>query len=226
MSTAVAARAPSAGGYPPRPQAAQAFVRGRLASFLAVAPLGLWTLVHLWHNLRAFEGAGAWQTAVTEYPHPVAQLVTLVIVLLPLVLHSAWGIGRLFTSRPNNLRYGTYANLKYLLQRASAIGALLFMGAHLWLAMLEPRLAEGHAETFADISHEMHFHRPTLVVYLLGTLGVAYHLANGLQSFAMGWGLVGTRRAVRKLEWFSVLSFFLLLAMSWGVVYALYSAAS
>jgi succinate dehydrogenase / fumarate reductase, cytochrome b subunit len=205
---------------------ATSFVRGRLASLLAVAPLGVWTVLHLWHNLRAFEGPVAWQSAVTEYPHPVAQLVTLVVVLLPLVLHTAWGIGRLATSRPNNLRYGFYANLKYLLQRASALGVLRFMGAHLWLAMLQPRLEEGHAETFADISHEMHFHRPTLVVYLLGTLGVAYHLANGLQSFAMGWGLVSTRRAVRQLEWFSLLTFFVLLAMSWGAVYALYSAAT
>jgi len=216
MSSATAHASPSA----------TSFVRGRLASLLAVAPLGVWTVLHLWHNLRAFEGPAAWQAAVTEYPHPVAQLVTLVVVLLPLLLHTAWGIGRLATSRPNNLRYGFYANLKYLLQRASALGVLLFMGAHLWLAMLEPRLAEGHAEPFADIAHEMHFHRPTLVVYLLGTLGVAYHLANGLQSFAMGWGLVSTRRAVKQLEAFSLLAFFVLLGMSWGAIYALYSAAS
>ena len=205
-------------------RATSGFVRARLSSVLAVAPLGLWTLVHLWHNLRAFEGPEAWQAAVTGYAHPVAQLVTLVVVLLPLVLHTAWGIGRLFTARPNNLRYGTYANLKYALQRLSAIGVLFFLGAHVWLAMLAPRLTEGHAEPFADISHEMHFHKPTLVVYLLGTLGVAYHLANGLQSFAMGWGLVSSRRAVKHLEWVSALAFLVLLGMSWGTIYALYSA--
>jgi succinate dehydrogenase / fumarate reductase cytochrome b subunit len=217
MSSAAAVRAtPSATG----------FVRGRLASLLAVLPLGAWTVLHLWHNLRAFEGPEAWQTAVTEYPHPIAQLVTLVLVLLPLGLHTAWGIGRLASSRPNNFRYGFYANLKYLLQRASAVGILLFLGAHLWLAMLQPRLNEGHAETFADISHEMHFHRPTLVVYLLGTLGVAYHLANGLQSFAMSWGLVGSRPGVKQLEGLSLLAFFVLLGMSWGTIYALYAAAS
>jgi len=202
------------------------FARGRLASLLAIAPLGAWTVLHLWHNLRAFDGPEAWQSAVTEYSHPVAQLLTLLVVLLPLVLHAAWGIGRIATSRPNNLRYGSYPNLKYLLQRASAVGVLFFLGAHLWLAMLEPRLTEGHAEPFADIAHEMRFHRPTLVIYLLGTLGVAYHLANGLQSFAMGWGLVGSRRAIRQLEGLSVLTFLVLLGMSWGAVYALYSAGT
>jgi succinate dehydrogenase / fumarate reductase cytochrome b subunit len=216
MSTATAQRSSSA----------TSFVRGRIASLVAIAPLGVWTVAHVWHNLAAFQGAAAWQSAVTTYPHPVAQLVTMVVVLLPLLLHTAWGIGRLATSRPNNLRYGFYANLKYALQRLSAIGVLLFLGAHLWLAMLRPRLVEGQAETFADISHEMHFHTPTLVVYLLGTLGVAYHFGNGLQSFAMGWGLVGTRRAVRQLEWVSLLGFAVLLAMSWGAIYALYTAGA
>ena len=202
------------------------FLRSRLASLLAVVPLGVWVFVHLWHNLAAFDGATAWQSAVTEYPHPVAQLVTGIVVLLPLVLHSAWGITRLFTSRPNNLRYGFYGNAKYLLQRVSAVGLLLFLGAHLWLAMLHPRLQEGHAETFADIAHEMHHHGPTLVVYLLGVLGIAYHLGNGLQTFAMGWGLVSSKRALRRLEGVAIAVMVAVLALGYAVVYALWVAGT
>jgi succinate dehydrogenase / fumarate reductase cytochrome b subunit len=204
---------------------APVFVRARLASILSVLPLGVWTVVHLWHNLAAFEGGDAWQKAVTAYPHPLAQLVTLVVVLLPLAIHLAWGLTRIGTARPNNLRYGTLANVNYTLQRVSALGVLLFLGAHLWLAMLRPRLMDGHAEAFADIAHEMRFHVPTLVVYVLGTLGVSYHLANGLQSFAMGWGLVVSRRALQKLRVSVVLAFLVFLAMSWGAIYALYEAA-
>lgn len=202
------------------------FVRARIGSLLAVVPLGVWTTVHLWHNLAAFDGEKAWQSAVTEHPHPVAQLLTSIVVLLPLGLHTVWGVGRIFVSRPNNLRYGFYANLKYAMQRLSAIGLLLSLGAHLWLAMLKPRLVEGHAEAFADLAHEMHFHAPTLVVYLLGTLGVAYHLANGVQTFAMGWGLVASRRALKRLEIAVLLLFALLLAMGWAAIYALFTAAA
>jgi succinate dehydrogenase / fumarate reductase cytochrome b subunit len=215
MSSAVASHRASA----------TSFVRGRLASFLAVAPLSVWTVAHVWHNLAAFHGPAAWQSAVTEYPHPVAQLVTLLLVLLPLGLHTAWGVVRLLSSRPNNLRYGFYANAKYALQRLSAIGVLFFLGAHVWLAMLRPRLIEGRPEPFADIAHEMRFHTPTLVVYTLGTLGIAYHLANGLQSFAMGWGLVASRAAVRQIGWASAVVFVVLLVMSWASIYALYAAA-
>jgi succinate dehydrogenase / fumarate reductase cytochrome b subunit len=200
------------------------FVRARLASLLAVAPLGAWTVAHLWHNLAAFQGGAAWQAAVTEHTSPLSQLFLGVLVLLPLALHTAWGVGRLWTSQPNNLRYPTYANLKYALQRLSAVGLLLFVGAHLWLSTLEPRLVQGHAEPFEDLAHHMRFHGPTLVVYVLGVLAVAYHLAGGLQAFAMGWGIVASRRALQKLEGAALLFFLALLAIGWSAIYALWAA--
>ena len=205
---------------------ASRFFSARLSSLLAVCPLGVWTFFHLWNNLAVYQGADAWQKAVTVYPHPVAQLLTGILVLVPLALHTVWGIARLYSSQPNNVRYNYFGNIKYALQRLSALGVLAFLGAHLWLAMLRPRLVEGHAEAFAEISHEMHFHGPTLLVYILGTLGVSYHLANGLQSVCMGWGLVSSRRALRHLEWVTILVFLLLLAMSWGAIYGLYSATA
>jgi len=207
-------------------QARSSFLRSRLASALGILPLGVWTIGHLWHNLSAFQGADAWQAAVTEYPHPVAEALTGILVLLPIAIHSIWGIGRMVKSRPNNMRYGFYANLKYLLQRLSAVGLLLFLGAHLWRALLQPRLVEGHAEVFADIAQEVHFNMPTLVVYVLGTLAVSYHLANGAQTFCMGWGVVTSQRGLRRLEGVTLAFFLLLLVMSWAAVYALYAAGA
>ena len=217
----------AAASHAASPAAARSsFLRARLASVLAIAPLGVWTVVHLWHNLAAFEGADAWSEAVTTYPHPLAEVATGVVVLLPLALHTAWGIARLFTTRPNVVRYRFYANLKYVLQRLAAVGVLGFVGAHLWLATIHPRLVEGHPESFADLAQHMHFHRPTLVVYLLGTLGVAYHLANGVQTACMGWGLVTSQRALRRLEPVILAIFLVLLVMSWGAVYALWAAGA
>lgn len=203
-----------------------AYLRSRLGSLLAIAPLGVWTTLHLWDNLAVWGGADAWQSAVTGHKSPVGLAVTSFVALAPLLIHTAWGIGRLRTSRPNTVRYGYFANLKYALQRLSAVGVLLFLGAHIWLAFLRPRALLGHAETFADISGEMRHHLPTLIVYLLGTLGVAYHLANGLWSAAMGWGLVGSRAALKKLEWAAIALFLALLAMSWGAIYGLWGAGA
>jgi succinate dehydrogenase / fumarate reductase cytochrome b subunit len=203
-----------------------AFVWSRLASLVAVAPLGFWTVMHVWDNLAAFEGAAAWEAQVTGHAHPVAHVLTATIVFAPLILHTIWGVARLVKARPNLGKYRTYDNLKYVLQRLSAIGVLLFIGAHVWLAYLRPRLLLGHAEHFADIAREMRWHVPTLIVYLLGTFGVAYHLANGINTFAFGWGLCTTRRAVRRLEVASIALFVLLWAGSWAVIYALWRAGA
>jgi succinate dehydrogenase / fumarate reductase cytochrome b subunit len=229
MSTAASAShdsGSSKAGASPSEGAAGIFVRNRLGSFLAVVPLGAWTINHLWNNLSAFDGREAWQSAVTEYPHPISQLLSFVLVLVPLVLHTLWGLARLFSARPNVGRYRYYGNLKYLLQRLSAAGVLLFLGAHIWLAFLSPRLTLGRPEAFEDIAHEMHHHGPTLAVYLLGTLGVTYHLANGIQTFAMGWGLVSSREALRRLEPVIIGVFLVLLAMAWSAIYALYRAGA
>ncbi len=208
----------------PTKSADGAFLRSRLGSLLAIFPLGVWTVNHLWNNLAAFKGGPAWQSAVTEYPHPLAHLVTMVVVLLPIVLHTIWGISRMTQTRPNLHKYATFTNLKFVVQRLSAVGILLFLGAHVWLAMLHPRFVVGHPEAFADISNEMRHHLPTLAVYLLGTLGVSYHLANGLSSFAMGWGIVASRRAMKKLDGVVIGLFLVFLGMSWAAIYALWAA--
>ena len=85
---------------------------------------------------------------------------------------------------------------------------------------------EGGAEPFADIAHEMHFHTPTLVVYILGVLAIAYHLANGLHTAAMGWGLVVTKAALRRVEWAAWLVLIAMLGMGWGAIYALWIAGA
>jgi len=206
------------------PSARRWFTLTRLGSLLAIVPLGVWTFVHLYENLAAFNGGAAWQTAVTAYPNPAGQVLTYAIVLGPLLYHLIWGTGRLFSSRPNYPRYPYFGNLRYVLQRLSAIGLVAFLGAHLWLAFLQPRLVEGHAEPFEDIAHEMRFHTPTLVVYVLGVLAVAFHLANGLHAAAWGWGMLGSRAAVRRWDAVAWVLFLVLLAMGWGAVFALASA--
>ncbi len=207
-------------------QTSGSFLRGRVASFLAVAPLGVWTVNHLWNNLSAFRGGKAWEESVTDYSHPVAQMFTGILVLVPLMLHTVWGIGRLFSSRPNVGHYPMWENVKYLVQRLSAIGVLFFLAAHIFKAMIEPRLRTGHGERFEDIAWHMRHHPPTLIVYVLGTLAVAYHLANGITTFAMGWGLVSTKAALRKSEWLNWTAFAILLAMSWGSIYAMWLAGA
>ncbi len=209
-----------------RNAASGSFIWARLGSFLSIFPFGVWTVNHLWKNLAAFRGAEAWERSVTEYAHPVAEVATLIVVLVPLLIHTLWGIQRLFSFRPNNLSYPYFENLTYLLQRLAAIGVLFFLGAHLWLAMIHPRLVLGRPEPFSDIAYEMRFHTPTLVVYLLGTLAVCYHLANGIFGFAWTWGSAAGRRSFWRVNALAFITFVVLMCFSWGAIYALWSAGT
>jgi succinate dehydrogenase / fumarate reductase, cytochrome b subunit len=204
---------------------ARQFLVSRLGSLLALLPLGVWTANHLWNNLAAYNGGPAWQEAVESHASVATTALVMACVLVPLVWHTVWGIGRMFRTRSSNARY--FGSLRYWLQRASAVGLLAFLGAHLWLAWAQPRFFEGRPEPFADIAHEMHHHLPTLLVYILGVLAIAYHLANGLWSFfTMGWGLAVSKSAIGWLERVAILTFLCLLAIGWAAVYALYAAGA
>ena len=201
------------------------FLASRLGSLFAILPLGVWTTNHIWNNLAAYDSPRAWQDAVTGHSSEASRFITAIVVLLPLLWHTVWGIGRLFKSRPP-VRLGFFSNVRYIFQRLSAIGLLLFIGAHLYLAWIQPRFIVGRAEPFSEIAREMNHHGPTLAVYILGILGIAYHLANGLWSFAMGWGIAVGKTALDWMERISFALFFVLLALGWGAVYGLYRAGA
>jgi succinate dehydrogenase / fumarate reductase cytochrome b subunit len=198
----------------------------RLGSALAFVPLGVYTTWHLWQNMSAWQGAAAWEQHVTQAHAPIAEFTMSTIVILPIILHMIWGIRRMTIVRPNFSQYPTFDNLKFVLQRLSAIGLIGFLGAHIWLARLHPLIETGRHETFADISWHMRHHPPTLVVYILGVLGIAYHLANGVATDGMTWGYAASPKAKARMGFISMSFFVVLLAMGFGAIYALWDAGA
>ena len=61
-------------------------------------------LLHLWDNLSAFGGAHPGSRPSPAPVHPLNEAILVVVVPLPLVLHTIPGIARLASSRPNNVR--------------------------------------------------------------------------------------------------------------------------
>ena len=205
---------------------ARDFILARLGSLFAFLPVGVWTVAHLWHQLAAYRSPDAWQEAVTGHVNSATTALTFVVVLGPLLWHTIWGTIRMFRSRPAVNNRG-FSNIRYIVQRLSAIGLILFLGAHLYLAWFEPRILRGRPEPFAEIAREMRFHTPTLLVYVLGVLAIAYHLANGLWSFlTMGWGAAVSKSGIAWMERVALLLFFVLLAIGWAAVYALYAGGA
>lgn len=206
----------------------------RLGSVLALAPLGVWTVWHLWENLYVWAGREAWAAHVTDVRvvdgtatyvgNGVSSWLVSLVVLGPLVLHTLWGLRRIRMTKPNGYKF--FGNAKYLLQRLSALGLMGFLGAHLYLARIKPALSNrtGH-EDFCDLAGHMRHHPPTLVVYTLGVIGIAYHLANGVYTAAFINGLAASPRASRQMQVISLTLFAVLLVFGLGSVIGMYQQA-
>src|SRR4051794_33487685 len=111
--------------------------RKQLLTLFGIVPLGVYVFLHLWTNLYSLAGAKAFNDAVERSRANPAFLFLEVFGLgVPLLAHTVIGFAEIRRGRPNNVRYGFLDNLRYLLQRVSAIGLALFLGAHIYKARL------------------------------------------------------------------------------------------
>lgn len=212
MSEAVHEQVPASGSL----------LTSRLGSVVAIVPLGVWVTWHLWENLSSWNGGDTWETHVSQPGTTGTSSIVSAVVFAPLLLHTAWGLRRLTMAKPNG--YPFFGNAKYLLQRLSAVGLLFFLMAHVFLARVKPTLSAPGYETFEDIAAHMRHHPPTLVVYVLGVLATAFHLANGVYTAAFIHGIAASPKAQRRMQVVSLAFFALLLAMGWGAVAGLFQA--
>ncbi|HEX2569624.1 MAG TPA: hypothetical protein VH877_08700 [Polyangia bacterium] len=191
----------------------------QLMSLLGVVPLGAYVVAHLWTNLYAINGAESFDKALVDSrANPAFIFLEIVGLGIPILIHSVIGLQIVRRMRVNNSRYTYFRNLKYLLQRLSGVGVLLFIGAHVVKARILPSFGTPGHETWAGM-HEALSEPVTFTVYALGMLGISYHLANGLWSASITLGLTTTPQGMRRMEWASAFFFVILLCMSGLAIY-------
>jgi succinate dehydrogenase / fumarate reductase cytochrome b subunit len=198
--------------------AARAFLWGKLFSFAGLVPLGVYVVLHLYSNLRSLGGAEAFNQHLAETRSlPFIVPLAVLVIWIPITFHGLFGLFKITQSRPNLGQFQYFQNLKYVLQRLSGLGLLLFIPAHIYKTRIEPGFF-GSTLDFAHMAEGLH--EPlTLTVYALGTLGVAYHLANGFWQFCIGWGLTTSEAGMRRVEKLSMLLFVVLLFMAYGAIW-------
>ena len=197
---------------------ARGLTEKQVLSLLGLVPLSVYVIAHMWTNLYSLAGADAFDARLVESRQSPAFLVLEIFGLgFPILIHAWLGLKVIFKMRPNNGEYHRLSNLRYLLQRVSALGVLLFLGAHVVKARILPATMGTH-ENWRGM-HEALSEPLTFAVYALGLTGVAYHLANGLWGAGLTWGLTVSPRAQKRMETFSMLFFLLLMAMSAMALY-------
>lgn len=173
------------------------FLLRKLHQLTGIVPLGLFFFVHMYTNSAAINGAGIFNKHVQDiHDIPYLLLIEIFGIFIPLIFHSVYGIIISSEAKPNALNYGYARNWFYIFQRVTGIFLFFFLFFHIlnFRFGLIPGLnvipVAGHADqAYAIVSAEFH-HGWIMVLYILGVLATAWHLAYGIWLFAVDWGLV------------------------------------
>lgn len=201
----------------------RSYLLNKLFSLFGII-LGVYAVIHLYGNLTAIQGPEAFnEHLVRARQGALTGPILILLIWLPILFHGIYGMMKLKQARPNNVRFNYWENLKYITQRLSGIGIFLFIPAHMIKSKIIPTYIDGVP---ADFNHMVEgFAEPlTVIVYLLGTLGVAYHVAQGLWQFCIGWGITTTQKAMNRVQIASILLFFALLSMAYTTIFVLVQA--
>ncbi len=201
----------------------RSFWLGKLFSLVGILPIGVYVFVHLYHNMGSLSGEAQFnQHLIESRSFPLIVPLTVLVIWIPIVFHGLYGLFVIKKARPNLSQYRYFENLKYVLQRLSGVGLLLFIPAHIYKTRIETYFENSSL----DFHHMVEaLHEPlTLSVYLLGVLGVAFHLANGVWQFSIGWGVAGSQKGMNRILYFSLFLFIVLLGMGYASIWGFWSS--
>ena len=188
------------------------FLVRRLHSLSGRVPVGAVMCVHLAVNASVLNGPETFQNNVYSI-HALDKLLPLVewtFIFLPLLFHAVVGVWIIQSGLPNTNHYGYGANIRYTLQRASGMVALVFILYHVfhmhgwfhfdwWLKIAEPLGGAKFRAFNAPSTAGAALQNPLIVgFYALGVLASVFHLANGLWTMGITWGVWTSPAAQKK----------------------------
>lgn len=222
------------------------FVLRRLHSLTGVIPIGAFLIVHLttnssivWGLINAEPRPGAHSGAATfqhevNFIHSLPFLVLIEVfgLWLPIAFHSILGIYYARTGSSNTRLYPYSDNWRYALQRISGYVGVFFVFYHVatlrwgwtWLVPGGARwTSEFSASTLAAAMQGSTEGVTTLgllvgAFYMLGVSLLVFHLANGLWTAAITWGLTITQAAQRRWGYVCAALGVALMGMAWSAV--------
>jgi succinate dehydrogenase / fumarate reductase cytochrome b subunit len=182
----------------------------RLHSLSGIVPIGGFLAFHLYENYAATKGADAYNEMTHRLQTvPFAVALEIFVIALPIVFHGIYGLFLTSTARPNPIAQPDLRNLMYFLQRATGVIVFAFILFHYWTT----RLVQLHDHESLDLFRQVQaaVGNPWIYAfYVLGILSAVFHLANGIWSFSIVWGLTVSPAAQRRMGYVSALVFVVL----------------
>ena len=183
------------------------FALRKLHSLSGVVPVGVFLVEHIWTNAKALGGEQEFGRAVAEIQSlPFLPFIEVFGIFLPLAFHALYGVRVAFAGKANVGRYPYARNWMYVLQRASGLFALVFIGWHLYEYRIHKWLFGMQGDDFygvlsAHLSSTVASVPLLAIFYLLGVLASVFHFANGLWGFSASWGIAVSKAAQRRAAW-------------------------
>jgi succinate dehydrogenase / fumarate reductase cytochrome b subunit len=175
------------------------FVLRRLHSLTGVIPLTFFVIFHFLANSTSRGGEEAFdKTVVALRGTPYLLAVEWALLFAPFLFHMLYGMVIIFSSKPNAAKLPYRRNWAYVLQRVTAMVVFTFIVYHVvGVRFID---AEGQDAVYA-IFHEKMSNPFTYWWYVVGIACTSFHLANGLVTFFMTWGLTVSTRSQRIMEY-------------------------
>lgn len=182
----------------------------RLHSLSGVVPVGGFLAFHLYENYYATRGAEAYNAMTRQLQEtPFALALEIAVIGVPLFFHGIYGLFITGTSRPNVLGNPYVRNWMYLLQRITGVILFAFVIFHLWTTRFVNLRDHESVDLFRLMQSSVE--NPLIYAfYLAGIVAATFHLANGIWSFSIVWGLTVGPRAQRRMMWVSAAVFLVL----------------
>ena len=194
------------------------FYLRRLHSLLGIIPVGLFLAQHLVVNHFATRGAEAFNNASDFMGNlPFVLFLEWIIIYIPLMFHAFYGVYIAFTAKSNVKRYGTFRNWMFMLQRITGVFLVIFIAWHIYQTRIQKALgADVDFDMMADI-----LANPFMVAfYIAGVIAATFHLANGLWSFLVTWGITQSPRSQRIVTYISLAAFVILSVIGVQAIFA------
>ncbi len=180
------------------------FLIRRLHSLSGLIPVGAYMVVHLVVNASVLESPATFQKNVYQI-HSLGSLLPVVewaFIFIPILFHAVIGMVIVAGGMPNSNQYRYGPNYRYTLQRATGMLAFVFIMVHVfhmhgwfhadvWLENVVRPLGGAQFKAFNAASTAGAALQGTamVVLYLVGLLSCVYHLANGLWTMGITWGI-------------------------------------
>ncbi|MFK7734464.1 MAG: succinate dehydrogenase cytochrome b558 subunit [Pirellulaceae bacterium] len=211
------------------------FLIRRLHSLSGLVPVGAYMTVHLIVNASLLNGAGTFQTNVNQI-HSLGKLLPLVewgFIFSPLIFHAVVGVWIIMSGKSNHDNYRYVANWRYTLQRWSGVVAIVFIFMHVfhlhgWLHA--DWWLKGVAEPLGMANFRPYNAASTLALamsgfvwptfYALGIIACVFHLANGVWTMGITWGVWISPQAQQRASYVCAAGGVLLLAVGLSALFA------